>query len=244
MKILILGACSSIAQAAARCFAQERHSFFLAARNEQRLQMLAEDLKVRGAFQVETCLFDALDFESHAALVKEAREALGGLDGVLIAHGVAGDQAACEGDYALAEKVFRTNFLSVVSLLTFAAPEFEKQKSGFIAVISSVAADRGRQSNYIYGASKSALDAYLSGMRNRLHDSGVQVLTVKPGFVATPMTAHLQKSVLFADPADVGQEIYHAILRKKDVVYLPWFWRWIMLAVKLIPESLFKRLKL
>lgn len=244
MKILIAGACSAIAQAAARRFAAEKNSFFLAARNEERLQVLAEDLKVRGAAQVETGFFDAQDFESHTAVVREAHRSLGGLDGVLIAHGMAGDQEACERDYALAEQVFRTNFLSVVSLLTLLVPEFEKHKAGFIAVISSVAADRGRQSNYIYGASKSALDIYLGGLRNRLHDEGIQVLTIKPGFVATPMTAHLPKNVLFADPEDVGRAIYDAIIQKKDVVYLPWFWQWIMLAIKLMPECLFKRLKL
>jgi short-subunit dehydrogenase len=137
-----------------------------------------------------------------------------------------------------------TNCISVISLLTHLANYFEKQRSGCVAVITSVAGDRGRQSNYVYGAAKGAVNIFLQGMRNRLSKVGVTVLTIKPGLVDTPMTAGLPKNFLFADPAVVGTRIFNAIMRGKEIVYVPWFWRWIMLIIRTIPESVFKRMKL
>ena len=166
------------------------------------------------------------------------------MDTVLIAHGTLGNQRAAESDFALAELEYRTNFLSVVSLLTPIAAYLENKHSGTIAVISSVAGDRGRQSNFIYGSAKGALSIYLAGLSNRLFSSGVKVITIKPGFVDTPMTAHLKKSFLFACPNKVAAGIYRAIEKGNDVVYLPYFWGWIMLLIRLLPENVFKRLKL
>ena len=243
-RTLIIGATSAIAEEFARISIENGDYLFLAARSPAKLQTVAEDLKVRGGKKVCTSVMDALDCGSHESLLRAAVEALGGLDTVLIAHGVLGDQKAAERDYRVAEREYQVNFLSAVSILTHVAFWFEKQRQGTIAVISSVAGDRGRQSNYIYGSAKGALSIYLSGLRNRLYQAGVSVVTIKPGFVDTPMTSHLKKSLLFASPRMVAAGIYRAIERRRDVVYIPGFWFGIMTVIRLVPETLFKRLKL
>jgi short-subunit dehydrogenase len=139
---------------------------------------------------------------------------------------------------------FTTNAISYMALMTRLANVFEAQKWGCLAVISSVAGDRGRGSNYVYGAAKGAVSLFAQGLRNRLSKSGVVVVTIKPGFVDTPMTAHLKKNPLFAKPAPVGRRIYTAMLRGESVVYVPWFWWWIMLIIRNIPEAIFKKLSL
>lgn len=242
-RVLIVGATSAIAQASARVFAARGDQLFLVARNEAKLGAVAQDLRARGA-EVSSAVADLNAFDRHGALLEEAVRALGGLDVVLIAHGTLSDQGACERDYLEAERELRTNFLSVVSLLTPLANRFEKQRGGTIAVISSVAGDRGRGSNYVYGTAKGALSIFLQGLRNRLHPYGVRVVTLKPGFVDTPMTAGVKKNALFATPETVGQGIVRAIDGGSGVVYLPAFWRWIMMLVRAVPEPLFKRLKL
>jgi short-subunit dehydrogenase len=243
-KILICGATSAIARETARLFARDGDRLFLVGRNAQTLEAVARDLAVRGAEKAEWFAADLNDFGLHETIAGKAVDSLGGLDTVLVAHGTLSDQKACETDRRLAELEFRTNFLSVVSLLAPIADLFERQGGGCIAVISSVAGDRGRGSNYVYGAAKGALSLFLQGLRNRLHGKGVHVLTVKPGFVDTPMTAHLKKNALFARPEDIARGIYRAIAGKKDVVYLPGYWRIIMAVIKHIPESYFKRLGL
>jgi short-subunit dehydrogenase len=170
--------------------------------------------------------------------------ALGGLDAVLIAHGTLSDQAACQQSVELTMRELNINFLSVVSLLTLLGNHFEQQRRGVIAVISSVAGDRGRGSNYVYGTAKAGVSAFLQGLRNRLAKVGVQVLTIKPGLVDTPMTAHLKKNRLYSPPSVVGEGIYHAMKQGRDVAYLPWFWRYIMLIILHIPELIFKRMSL
>jgi short-subunit dehydrogenase len=243
-KILIFGASSAIARETARRFARDGDRLFLVGRNEEKVQAVSRDLSVRGAGKAEYFLADLNDIGLHEMLIQKAIASLGGLDTVLIAHGSLPDQKRCEKDYRLAEAEFRTNFLSVVSLLTPIANLFEAQGGGTIAVISSVAGERGRRSNYVYGTAKGAVSLFLQGLRNRLHGKGVHVLTVKPGFVDTPMTASLQKNALFANPEDVARGIYRAIAGKKDIVYLPGYWRFIMAVVRHIPESIFKRLGL
>lgn len=243
MKVLIFGATSAIAQATTRHFAEAGDSLFLVGRNEEKLTALANDLRVRGASSVEQKTADLTQTEQHAALIQSALKALGGIDIVLIAHGILGNQKEAEQDYQVAEALYRTNLLSVISLLTPIANLMEAQKRGTIAVISSVAGDRGRQSNYVYGSTKGGLNIYLQGLRNRLHPAGVQVVTLKPGFVDTPMTAGMKKNFLFAPPEQVGRGIYQAIRKGRNVVYLPPFWFWILLVVRALPESIFKRLK-
>jgi short-subunit dehydrogenase len=243
-KVLIAGATSAIAQAAARLWAEEGSEFFLVARNAERLKAVGADLKARGAAKVECAAADLNDFARHEGLLKEAVAQLGGLDLVFVAHGSLGDQKACEREFALAEREFRTNFLSAASILTSAANYFEACGRGAIAVLASPAGDRGRQSNYIYGSAKGALSVFLEGLRNRLAPAGVHVLTVKPGFVDTPMTRGLPKNFLFARPEEIARGIHAALKKKKDVVYLPWFWRPIMTLIRMIPEPLFKRMRL
>jgi len=243
-RILIIGATSAIAQAFARLRVARGDELFLVARDAAKLQILAADLHVRGAQKVGTFAMDANDFDRHGPMLEAARAELGGVGTVLIAHGVLGDQRAGERDFRLAEQAYKTNFLSVVSMLTPISAYFEAERRGTIAVISSVAGDRGRQSNFIYGSAKAGLSAYLAGLRNRLHPSGVTVLTIKPGFVDTPMTAHLPKGPLFASPEKVARDISRAIDKGRDGLYTPAIWFWIMAVVRLIPETVFKRLKL
>jgi short-subunit dehydrogenase len=243
-RVLILGATSAIAQECAKLFAARGDHLFLVGRNAERLEAIASDLKVRGAGAVSTQAVDLNELSAHETLVAGAQSALGGLDVALIAHGTLGDQKACEKDFAQAEQELRTNFLSAASLITLLANHFEAQRGGALAVISSVAGDRGRQSNYVYGAAKAAVSAFTSGVRNRLAPAGVSVLTVKPGFVDTPMTAAIPKNKLFAGPDRIARGIVQGIDRRKDVVYLPGFWRLVMFIIRSVPERVFKRLKL
>lgn len=243
-KILIIGANSAIAQAAARLWAAQGHRLYLLGRSEERLAILAADLKVRGAAVVAHGVLDVDDFDRHAAALDSAVNALGGLDIALIAHGSLPDQRACERDVDLALAALRTNALSVIALVTLLASRFEAHKGGTLAVIGSVAGDRGRQSNYVYGTAKAAVAVFLQGTRNRMHKSGVRVLTIKPGFVDTPMTAAFAKGPLWASPEQVGRGIVAAVERGADVVYLPGFWRLIMWAIRALPETIFKRMGL
>jgi short-subunit dehydrogenase len=216
----------------------------LVARNPRKLSVVAQDLLTRGAPVVETWVLDLDDTTAHPELLRTAAARLGGIDMALIAHGVLGDQPAAEKDFETAAAILHTNFVSTVSLVTWLANYFQAQRSGTLAVISSVAGDRGRKSNYVYGASKGALNVFLDGVRNRVDRDGVQVLTIKPGFVATPMTAHLPQNALFASPDQIADGIIRAVERRNDVVYIPWFWAGIMLLIRLVPGKIFKKLNL
>lgn len=241
-KALIVGATSAIAQETSKLFATEGAALYLAGRNEEKLAALAKDLTVRGASLVEYMVLDLTDLDRHTHLVEQATQTLGGLDTVLLAHGTLSDQATAEQDFAVAQAELNTNFTSYASLLTLIANQFEAQKRGTIAVISSVAGDRGRQSNYVYGTAKAAVSTFTQGLRGRLNKSGVAVITIKPGFVDTPMTAHIKKGALFAQPETIAKGIKRAIDKRKSVVYLPSYWSLIMTVIKLIPENIFKKL--
>lgn len=243
-KVLIIGATSAIAEAFARLCAARGDALFLVGRKAQRLEEIAADLRVRGAAQVDCGVLDATDHAAHAATLAAAESALGGLDVALIAHGTLPDQKACEASVELTLREIDNNALSVIALATLLGARFEAQGRGALAVIGSVAGDRGRQSNYVYGAAKGMVALFLQGLRNRLAKKGVQVLTVKPGFVDTPMTAAFKKGALWAQPDDIARGILAALAAKKDVVYLPGFWRLIMLIIRLIPERIFKKLSL
>jgi len=243
-KILIIGATSAIAEATARLWAAQGHSLYLMGRNAERLGGIAADLKVRGAESTQFAMLDVNDFPHDAAVLDAAIDALGGIDIVLIAHGTLGNQKACEQDFAATLQELHTNAICVISMLTHLANRFEAQRYGSIVVISSVAGDRGRQSNYVYGTAKGAVTIFMQGLRQRLHKSGVQVLTVKPGFVDTPMTAEFKKGLLWAKPEAIARSICAGVEKKRDVVYAPWFWMGIMAVIKLIPECVFKHLKL
>ncbi len=243
-KILIVGATSAMAEACARQWAQRGDHLFLAARGAAQLQSVQDDLQARGAAKVASKVFDATAFDQHAALFADATQALGGLDTVLIAHGTLTDQPRAQQDVAYALQEVATNGTSVIALMTLAGEQFEKQGHGAIAVISSVAGDRGRQSNYVYGSAKALVSAFASGLRQRLAKKGVSVVTIKPGFVDTPMTAHLKKGALWAKPDQVARDITQAIDKGRSIVYTPGFWRFIMLIIKHIPEAIFVKIAL
>lgn len=243
-KLAVFGATSAIAQATARHFAADGARFFLVGRNEEKLRHVADDLTVRGARLAETRTADLTQLNRHDELVRAADAALGGLDAALIAHGSLSDQKACERDVECLLREFATNALSFLSLLTLLANYFEARRAGTLAAITSVAGDRGRESNYVYGAAKAAVSTFLGGLRLRLRKAGVQVVTIKPGFVDTPMTAAYPKNLLFASADRVGRGIYRAMRRGRGVVYLPWFWRPLMRVIRELPEPLFRRLPL
>ena len=243
--ILIIGATSAIAEATARRFAATGARFYLVGRHADRLVAIARDLEIRSG---QSVAFEHLDLDLldlHPALLERAEQALGGIDITLIAHGVLPDQNACQESVAATLAAIQTNALSVISLATLLANLFERRGRGVLIAIGSVAGDRGRQSNYVYGAAKGMVALFLQGLRNRLSGKGIQVITIKPGFVDTPMTAAFdQKGLLWAKPDAIAAGIVTAVERGRDEVYLPWFWRWIMLIILHIPEWLFKRLKL
>jgi decaprenylphospho-beta-D-erythro-pentofuranosid-2-ulose 2-reductase len=242
-RILIVGATSAIATEVARAFAESGASLILTGRRAERLAALADDLSVRGAVEVETAVLDVLGTESHAAIVERAF-APGRLDVAVVAHGTLPDQRRCQESVAETVRALEVNFTATAALLTLLANRFEAQRRGTIAVITSVAGDRGRQSNYVYGAAKGGLAVFLQGLRNRLHPAGVSVVTLKPGFVDTPMTAQVARNPLFTTARRAGRSIHRAIEGRRDVAYIPWFWRPIMALVTSLPESVFKRLRL
>jgi short-subunit dehydrogenase len=243
-RVLIVGAGSAIAEAVSRIFAARGDALYLVGRRSEVLAAIAADLMVRGAQKVATETLDANDLAAHAPMLDRAEGSIGALDTVLIAHGTLSDQSACEKSVPLTMSELATNALSVVSLLTLIANRFEERRAGTIAVISSVAGDRGRQSNYVYGSAKALVTAFLSGLRQRLTKSGVGVVTVKPGFVDTPMTAGFRKGLLWAKPPRIAAGIVRAIERSAATVYLPVFWRPIMFIIRSVPESIFRRLTL
>jgi len=223
-RVSIFGATSAIAQETAKAFASDGASFHLVARDPAKLAAVAADLKVRGASAVETVVADLADVSRHAELMTDA-------DVVLIAHGTLPERNDDLDSFTL-------NATSVISLAMHAAAML--RGGGTLAVIGSVAGDRGRPSNYGYGAAKAAVHAYCEGLRGQLRPSGVNVLLVKPGWVDTPMTAKMRKNPLYASAATVGRGIHDAIRKRRGTVYVPRFWRWISLIVRLLPERLVK----
>lgn len=243
--VLIIGATSGIAIACARLWATQGHRLFLAARDTGKLDALAADLRVRGAIAVETFKLDANDLEQHIPLLKAATQTMGSLDVALIAHGTLPDQTACEADALLTLREFANNGTSTIALLTVLAQHFEQQKQGHLAVITSVAGDRGRPSNYVYGSAKAAVSVFCEGLRARLFKVGVSLTDIRPGFVATPMTQGLPlPAPLVAQPDAVARRILEGIDRRVDVLYAPGFWALIMFVIRNIPSAVFKRLKL
>jgi decaprenylphospho-beta-D-erythro-pentofuranosid-2-ulose 2-reductase len=241
--VLILGATSAIARATAIAFAARGAALYLASRDAEELRRIAADIKVRYGVEVHHGLFDAEATDSHEAFIKSVVATMPKLSGVVLAFGYLGDQQAAR-DFSVGAKVIAANFTGAASIISHFANYFEPQQRGFIIGISSVAGDRGRQSNYVYGAAKGALSLYLQGLRNRLYASGVRVITIKPGFVDTAMTYGLPGLFLVASPQFIGERIVASLGKSADVVYLPWFWRYIMLIIKHIPEPIFKRMKL
>jgi decaprenylphospho-beta-D-erythro-pentofuranosid-2-ulose 2-reductase len=242
--ILILGATSAIARSTAAVFAVKGHSLYLAGRDARELERLASDLEIRYRTKVRYGVFEAEDYDSHTRFIERVTDEMGALEGVLLAFGYLGGQQPAAYDSAERVAVITRNLTGAINLLEPLAACLEHQGRGFIIGISSVAGDRGRQSNYIYGSAKGGFTIYLQGLRNRLFPSGVRVITVKAGFVDTAMTYGMPGLFLVAPPVYVGEQIVRALEKGRDVAYIPWFWRYIMLVLKLLPESIFKRLRL
>jgi short-subunit dehydrogenase len=243
-KVLVLGATSGLAIPVCRIFADQGAQLFLVARNAGRLATVAADLKTRGAASVDTAVADLDDTANHAALLTHAINSLGGCDVALLAHGVLWDPAELDASFAKCNALLQTNLVSPVSLCMWLADYFVSRHAGVLAVFSSVAGERGRKANIIYGASKAGLTAYLGGLRQKVDREGVTVLTIKPGPVKTPMTTDIKGYEKFADPKKVAAEIVTAIDKKKDVLYTPGIWLVIMFIVRHIPERIFKKMSI
>ncbi|HAA55104.1 MAG TPA: short-chain dehydrogenase [Myxococcales bacterium] len=240
---VIFASTSGIAEAVSEEFLQRDYDILLCARDEQALARQAQDLKVKFNRDVPYMQWDLQPMDAHAEKVRSLFEEYH-VDGLFMAAGVMSPQAECNQDPSKVIETMQINLTAVTVILNLFAEQFEQKKTGFISCISSVAGDRGRQSNYVYGASKAGLTAFLQGLRNRLHRHDVLVQTVKPGYVKTKMTEELGESILMAKPKQVAKEIVDAIERKQDILYTPFFWRYIMSTIKWIPEPLFKRLSL
>lgn len=241
-RIVVIGATSAIAAATLKHFTAKE--LCLVGRSEQKLKAVRQDLTVRGAQHVRIMVADVGEPDVAAGFHEKLLAEFGEFDSIIVAHGDLPDQSKAQESYEVARKAFDVNFLSIVALLTPVANYMEERERGTMVVIGSVAGDRGRKSNYIYGAAKGATSVFLQGLRNRLYPSGVTVITVKPGFVDTPMTAHIRKGPLFASADTVAAGIVRAMNRGSDIVYLPWFWLIIMTIICSIPERIFKRLSL
>ncbi|RAW01346.1 SDR family oxidoreductase [Pseudochryseolinea flava] len=240
--VLILGASSDIAKAAARQYARKGATIFLAGRNEEALTGFSKDLSIRHNVIAKFVRFDADDVKSHASFYKGISPVP---DVVICAFGYLGDQAVAQNNWDECNRIIQANYTGAVSILNLVANDMETRKSGVIIGVSSVAGDRGRQSNYIYGSAKAGFTSYLSGLRNRLFKSGVHVVTVKPGFVDTKMTNGLKlPAPLTAQPDQVASKMINAADKKKNEIYVLWMWRWVMLIIKSVPEGVFKKLKL
>jgi decaprenylphospho-beta-D-erythro-pentofuranosid-2-ulose 2-reductase len=240
-KVVVLGATSGIAQPLLRMMAKDGKELLLVARSQERLDAVRSDLLARGAANVLT--FEADLVSSQELVVSFAKECFPDFDTLLLTYGAMLDQALCQVSPEDAVRELETNFVSAVAVLTRFVEYFESRRSGTIAVITSVAGERGRRSNYVYGAAKGGLSIFLQGLRSRMHRSGVRVVTIKPGPVATAMTANRPKVPLLASSELVSGNIYRALEHSAaEVVYVPPRWRWIMAAVRMVPERVFKRL--
>jgi len=240
--VLLLGAGSDVAVAIAKVMTQKGHTVLLAGRDLNYLKVISSDLSIRySTAKTEVHYFDATDFESHAGFYNNLPNKP---DVTICAFGYLGEQIAAQTDFAECKKIIDSNYLGAVSILNVVANEYEKKGKGTIVGISSVAGERGRQSNYLYGSAKAGFTAYLSGLRNRMVKSNVHVMTLIPGFIKTKMLKEVTPAPLTAIPDKLASSLYTAIVKKKDVVYYLPVWRLIMFIIRSIPEGIFKKLKL
>ena len=240
--VLILGASSDMAIAIARKFASAGYQVQLAARKPDQLAPLQSDLQVRYRVDCSLHHFDALDYSSHDAFLASLHPKP---DVTVCVFGYLGDPIKARNDWNEANLIIQSNYTGAVSILDKVANEYVAQKKGVIVDISSVAGERGRQSNYHYGSAKAGFTAYLSGLRNRLFHEGVHVVTVQPGFTYTRMTENMRlPKPITGHPSEVADAIYNAVQEKKNVIYVKWMWRWIMCIIRSIPEGIFKKMKM
>lgn len=240
--VLILGGNSDVAKSLAKDFGKLRSNLILTSRKKGQLDSFKSDLEIRNEINCDIELFDVLDFKSHQSFYKNLKTKP---DIVISCIGYLDNQEISQNNFEESLKSIQTNFTGIVSILNIISNNFEKRGKGVIVGISSVAGDRGRGSNYIYGSSKSGFTSYLSGLRNRLYKSGVSVITVNPGFIETKMTAHLDlPKILTASTDAISRNIIYSIKKNRRVIYIKWFWKWIMLIIKNMPEKIFVRLNL
>lgn len=245
MNILIIGATSAVAMAYAREQAEKKTNFYLLGRTEEKLKIIQQDLEARGAKQVEVAVADLSDVNEHELLINNSFKQLKRIDVVLVAHGTLPDQKKCQVDVERAVSEFHINGTCTLSLLSHIANAMERQKTGTLAVITSVAADRGRSSNYLYGSAKAAVSTFVEGLRGRLYKSNVHVLEIKPGFIDSPMTNGLDlPRLLLSTPEKIASIISNAIVKKKNCIYAPFYWWFILTVIKSIPRSIFKKLSI
>lgn len=245
-KILIVGATSSIAHTVARFWAVEKASFYLVSRNSEKLKIVADDLRVRGSNEVFVKTVDINDVASHKDLIKEAYRKLGEIDVIFVAHGTLSNQSECQTSVEMAMSEINNNGLSTIAFLTEISRKLEIESRGTLAVISSVAGDRGRKSNYVYGSSKAMVTVFLEGLQHRFSDSPVKVVIIKPGPTLTPMTLHLRETsrVRLAPVESVSKVIFKGINKGSSVIYAPKIWRLIMFIIKILPPLIFNKLDL
>ncbi len=244
MKIIIIGATSAIARSTARLYAEQNSQIFLVGRDERRLRELKADLELRGANSIENLTLDITNINEHANVINKSIQFLGHIDIAIICHGSLPDQKKCESNFREIEKAININGLTTISFCTEISKQLELQKAGTLAVITSVAGDRGRQPNFIYGAAKSMVSTYLQGLRGKLLPFDVHVIDIKPGLVDSPMTAKFEKGALWSTPELVAIDIVSGIKKKRHTIYTPSYWRFIMAAVCSIPEVIFKKMKI
>ena len=240
--LLILGATSDIAKATAKVFAKKGYDIQLAARHPERLSPLKSDIEIRYHQRCTVHAFDAAQFDTHQAFWDNLSPRP---EIVLVVFGFMEEIEKTKADHSVLLNTINVNYTGAASVMNIISRSYKATGNGQIVGISSVAGERGRASNYIYGSAKAGFTAYLSGLRNELFSSGIPVTTILPGFVHTRMTENLDlPGVLTASPEEVAACVYSATLKKKNVVYVKWFWRWIMLIIKLIPENVFKKMHL
>lgn len=245
MNIFIAGATSAIAQAWARVKAQQGAGFYLVGRDMEKLQAVKNDLLARGAREVQLHTADLAVPQDYDQLVAQLYAHWPQVDIALFAQGSMPEQRSLEKNVADVRAMFELNAMSYLQPATLIGERMAAAGHGSVLLISSPAGDRGRQSNYFYGASKAAVTVFAGGLRNHLAKNGVQVMTIKPGFVDTPMTAAMDKSgPLWATTQQIAACIEKGLAKKKDVIYAPWFWQYIMLVIRHIPEFIFKKLSL
>ena len=243
--IVIIGANSAIAEALAREYCRSAKKIYLLSRDTIKLRKVANDLRIRGNAEIFFSKVDVNKYEKHKSIIHKIFLKLSTVDLFIFASGSLAKQREIENSFEKIHHELSTNSIGIISLLSYIVPKLEVQKNNsVISVITSVAGDRGRKSNYIYGASKGLLSIYLQGLRGRLHKSHVHILDIKPGLIISPMTKSIKKNFLWRKPSEISSSIQKAIHTRKTVVYVPWFWKFIMIIIKIIPEKIFNKLNI